>query len=83
MPVYFWDDPENAKYHGAYFARFPGVWYHGDFVLINSVTGGVTMLGRSDGTLNPNGVRFGSAELYNICEFLVFFSTINPVLYAY
>lgn len=42
------------------------VWYHGDFVLINSMTGGVHMLGRSDGTLNPAGVRFGSAELYNI-----------------
>ncbi|KAJ3152306.1 hypothetical protein HDU89_001526 [Geranomyces variabilis] len=68
MPVYFWDDPKNEKYHGAYFARFPGVWYHGDFVLINSKTGGVTMLGRSDGTLNPSGVRFGSAELYNILD---------------
>ncbi|KAJ3015842.1 hypothetical protein HKX48_004346 [Thoreauomyces humboldtii] len=68
MPVYFWNDEGNAKYHGAYFDRFPGVWYHGDFVLFNSTTGGVTMLGRSDGTLNPSGVRFGSAELYNILD---------------
>ncbi|TPX55051.1 hypothetical protein PhCBS80983_g05642 [Powellomyces hirtus] len=68
MPVYFWNDEGNKKYHGAYFDRFPGVWYHGDFVLINSTTGGVTMLGRSDGTLNPSGVRFGSAELYNILD---------------
>ena len=42
------------------------VWYHGDYVLVNSKTGGVHMLGRSDGTLNPSGVRFGSSELYNI-----------------
>ncbi|KAI8822851.1 uncharacterized protein EV422DRAFT_494168 [Fimicolochytrium jonesii] len=68
MPVYFWNDPNNEKYHSAYFARFPGVWYHGDFVYVNAKTGGVTMLGRSDGTLNPAGVRFGSAELYNILD---------------
>ncbi|KAI9012847.1 hypothetical protein BC832DRAFT_548173 [Gaertneriomyces semiglobifer] len=68
MPVCFWNDPEDAKYRSAYFDRFPGVWYHGDFVYINPHTGGVTMLGRSDGTLNPAGVRFGSAELYNILD---------------
>lgn len=45
-----------------------GVWTHGDFCLINSKTKGIQMLGRSDGTLNPNGVRFGSAEIYNIIE---------------
>lgn len=44
------------------------MWYHGDFVVINPVTGGVLMLGRSDGTLNPGGVRIGSAELYNLVE---------------
>lgn len=69
MPVYFWNDPNNEKYRAAYFSKFPHVWYHGDFVMINSTTGGVTMLGRSDGTLNPSGVRFGSAELYNICMY--------------
>lgn len=45
-----------------------GVWAHGDFCLINEITGGVIMHGRSDGTLNPNGVRFGSAEIYNVVE---------------
>ncbi|KAI9095263.1 hypothetical protein DFS34DRAFT_191801 [Phlyctochytrium arcticum] len=68
MPVYFWNDQDNAKYRGAYFDRFEGVWYHGDFILVNSATGGFHMLGRSDGTLNPAGVRFGSAELYNILD---------------
>ncbi|KAI8908028.1 hypothetical protein EDD86DRAFT_208747 [Gorgonomyces haynaldii] len=66
MPVYFWNDPGNEKYKQAYFSNFEGVWYHGDYVHLDSKTGGVLMLGRSDGTLNPNGVRFGSAELYNI-----------------
>ncbi|KAF9436500.1 hypothetical protein BGZ76_003755 [Entomortierella beljakovae] len=68
MPVYFWDDPEHKKYRGAYFDNYQGVWYHGDFVWINPNTGGIVMLGRSDGTLNPNGVRFGSAEIYNIVD---------------
>ena len=45
-----------------------GVWAHGDFCMINSHTGGVQMLGRSDGTLNPNGVRFGSADIYHTIE---------------
>ncbi|KAI9197150.1 uncharacterized protein BJ171DRAFT_241045 [Polychytrium aggregatum] len=68
MPVGFWNDPNHEKYRGAYFDVFEGVWHHGDFVYINSKTGGVIMLGRSDGTLKPAGVRFGSAELYNIVE---------------
>ncbi|KAI1308708.1 hypothetical protein EDD11_004249 [Mortierella claussenii] len=69
MPVYFWDDlPEHKKYKAAYFDHYAGVWYHGDFVWINPNTGGIVMLGRSDGTLNPNGVRFGSAEIYNIVD---------------
>ncbi|KAJ3321193.1 hypothetical protein HDV06_004536 [Boothiomyces sp. JEL0866] len=66
MPVSFWNDPKGEKYQNAYFKQVKGVWYHGDFLTINSATGGIVMLGRSDGTLNPNGVRFGSAELYNI-----------------
>jgi len=68
MPVHFWDDPEHKKYKAAYFDNYAGVWYHGDFVWINPNTGGIVMLGRSDGTLNPNGVRFGSAEIYNIVD---------------
>ncbi|XP_074640597.1 acetoacetyl-CoA synthetase-like [Tubulanus polymorphus] len=68
MPTSFWNDEENALYKKAYFSKFPGVWAHGDFCSISSQTGGILMLGRSDGTLNPNGVRFGSAEIYNIVE---------------
>ncbi|ORY53091.1 acetoacetate-CoA ligase [Rhizoclosmatium globosum] len=66
MPVFFWDDESGEKYFNAYFANFENVWYHGDFMEVNPKTGGVVMLGRSDGTLKPSGVRFGSADLYNI-----------------
>ncbi len=67
MPLCFWGDTaESRLYFNAYFARYAHVWHHGDFMTINSETMGITMLGRSDGTLNPAGVRFGSAELYNI-----------------
>ncbi|XP_013064717.2 acetoacetyl-CoA synthetase-like [Biomphalaria glabrata] len=68
MPVYFWNDDDGTKYKKAYFNKFPNIWAHGDYCLINSETGGVLMLGRSDGTLNPNGVRFGSAEIYHVVE---------------
>ncbi|RIB26226.1 acetoacetate-CoA ligase [Gigaspora rosea] len=69
MPIYFYnDDHKNSKYMSAYFSNYPSIWYHGDYVWINPNTGGVVMLGRSDGTLNPGGVRFGSAEIYNIVE---------------
>lgn len=70
MPVFFWgDDPvKRTKYTGAYFDHYPHVWYHGDYLLINPHTGGLIMLGRSDGTLKPAGVRFGSAELYNVID---------------
>ena len=68
MPVYFWEDENGVKYRKAYFEKFPGIWAHGDFCVIDSKTGGVIMLGRSDGTLNPNGVRFGSSEIYNVVQ---------------
>ncbi|OQR67029.1 acetoacetyl-CoA synthetase isoform X1-like [Tropilaelaps mercedesae] len=68
MPVFFWGDESGSLYHQTYFERFPGVWYHGDFCCINTNTGGIIMLGRSDATLNPNGVRFGSTEIYNIVD---------------
>ena len=68
QPTHFLNDPGNTKYSNAYFNGFPGVWTHGDFCLINERTGGLVMLGRSDSTLNPSGVRFGSAEIYNIAE---------------
>ncbi|OMJ16320.1 Acetoacetyl-CoA synthetase [Smittium culicis] len=69
MPIYFWGDtPDKARYMSSYFEKFPGVWYHGDYFYYNPETKGIIMLGRSDGTLNPNGVRFGSSEIYNIVE---------------
>ncbi|KAF1982486.1 acetoacetate-CoA ligase [Aulographum hederae CBS 113979] len=68
MPVMFWPPGEKGlkKYQGSYFELFPGVWHHGDFVRFNPATGGLLMLGRSDGILKPSGVRFGSAEIYNV-----------------
>jgi acetoacetyl-CoA synthetase len=63
MPVMFWNDDGGAKYHGAYFARFPGIWCHGDFAEITA-HGGIVIHGRSDATLNPGGVRIGTAEIY-------------------
>ena len=66
-PVYFWNDPENIKYKSAYFEHFPGVWRHGDYIKITD-TGGVIVYGRSDATLNPGGVRIGTAEIYRIVE---------------
>uniref|UniRef100_UPI003AADA494 acetoacetyl-CoA synthetase isoform X2 n=1 Tax=Centroberyx gerrardi TaxID=166262 RepID=UPI003AADA494 len=68
QPTHFWNDENGSKYHKAYFSTYPGVWAHGDYCKINPKTGGIVMLGRSDGTLNPNGVRFGSSEIYNIVE---------------
>jgi len=63
MPVMFWNDPDGAKYHAAYFARFPNIWCHGDFAEITR-HGGIIIHGRSDATLNPGGVRIGTAEIY-------------------
>ena len=67
MPIYFWNDQDNEKYNNAYFKKFPGIWNHGDFILINK-HGGVQIFGRSDATLNPGGVRIGTAEIYRIVE---------------
>lgn len=67
MPVYFWNDSDGSKYHNAYFDVFPGIWNHGDFIKITD-TGGIIMLGRSDATLNPQGVRIGTAEIYRVVE---------------
>ncbi|KAK8002607.1 hypothetical protein PG989_002326 [Apiospora arundinis] len=67
QPLTFWGAQGDAKYRSSYFERYgPDVWHHGDFVRIDVRTGGLTMLGRSDGVLKPSGVRFGSAEIYNI-----------------
>lgn len=67
MPVYFWNDPGGKKYHKAYFEVYENIWHHGDYVVISG-HGGVTMYGRSDATLNPGGVRIGTAEIYNVVE---------------
>ena len=67
MPIYFWNDPDGQKYHNAYFDQYDGVWYHGDYIEIND-HGGVTIYGRSDATLNPGGVRIGTAEIYRVIE---------------
>jgi acetoacetyl-CoA synthetase len=67
MPIYFWNDPDNKKYVKAYFEKYPGIWTHGDFVEITD-TGGVIIYGRSDATLNPGGVRIGTAEIYRQVE---------------
>ncbi len=77
MPIYFWDDAEGksissgtlpgAKYRSAYFNVYPNIWRHGDYIEINE-RGGVTIYGRSDATLNPGGVRIGTAEIYRHVE---------------
>ena len=67
MPVEFWDDPGGKRYHEAYFDTYPGVWRHGDWVAITE-HGGVVIYGRSDATLNPGGVRIGTAEIYRQVE---------------
>lgn len=71
QPVFFWGVSGAAKYQGSYFEKFTNengvpIWHHGDFIRFNPATGGLVMLGRSDGILKPSGVRFGSAEIYNI-----------------
>ncbi|MBA3011178.1 MAG: acetoacetate--CoA ligase, partial [Desulfobacula sp.] len=63
MPIYFWGDTDGSKYHSAYFDQYPGIWAHGDFIQVTP-RGGVIMFGRSDTTLNPGGVRIGTAEIY-------------------
>ena len=63
MPIMFWNDPDGRKYRAAYFERFPGVWHHGDFAEWTE-HGGIVIHGRSDATLNPGGVRIGTAEIY-------------------
>ncbi len=67
MPVCFWNDPDGRKYHEAYFSHFEGVWRHGDFIEITPRLG-VIVHGRSDATLNPGGVRIGTAEIYRPVE---------------
>ncbi|WP_108664936.1 acetoacetate--CoA ligase [Euzebya rosea] len=67
MPVGFWNDPDGTRYREAYFAEHPGVWTHGDFIELRP-EGGVVIHGRSDTTLNPGGVRIGTAEIYRAID---------------
>jgi len=67
MPLGFWDDAEGEKYHRAYFEVYPGVWRHGDYVLLTK-NNGMIFYGRSDAVLNPGGVRIGTAEIYRQVE---------------
>jgi acetoacetyl-CoA synthetase len=67
MPIGFWNDPDGARYRAAYFERFPGVWCHGDWIRATE-HGGFVISGRSDATLNPGGVRIGTAEIYRQVE---------------
>ena len=69
MPVSFWNDPDGSRYRSAYFDTFPGVWAHGDFIEFTE-HGGAVIYGRSDATLNPGGVRIGTAEIYRQVETL-------------
>ncbi len=67
MPIHFWNDQNGEKYFNSYFNAYPGVWKHGDNVVISNA-GGIIMYGRSDATLNPQGVRIGTAEIYRVVE---------------
>ncbi|GAA0491230.1 acetoacetate--CoA ligase [Streptomyces sp. NPDC046215] len=67
MPVRFWNDPDGSRYRDSYFEMFPGVWRHGDWITLTS-RGSVVIHGRSDSTLNRQGVRMGSADIYEAVE---------------
>ena len=67
MPIYFWNDENGEKFHKAYFSKHKKIWTHGDFISINE-RGGIRIFGRSDATLNPGGVRIGTAEIYKVVE---------------
>jgi acetoacetyl-CoA synthetase len=67
MPIGFWNDDDGARYHSAYFDVYPNVWRHGDWVSFTE-HGGMVVYGRSDATLNPGGVRIGTAEIYRQVE---------------
>jgi acetoacetyl-CoA synthetase len=73
MPLYFWDDPDGVRYRDAYFSTYPGVWRHGDWMLMTERSS-VVVSGRSDSTLNRNGVRLGSADIYAVVDKLPYFA---------
>jgi len=67
MPLYFWNDPDGARYRASYFEMFPGVWRHGDWIKITD-RGTAVIYGRSDSTINRGGVRMGTSEIYSAVE---------------
>jgi acetoacetyl-CoA synthetase len=67
QPAFFWADESGEKYHNAYFAEYENVWYHGDYIMLTEHDG-IVIYGRSDATLNPGGVRIGTAEIYRHVE---------------
>ncbi len=67
VPIGFWNDPGDKKFREAYFDKYPNIWTHGDYVALTE-TGGIVVFGRSDATLNPGGVRIGTAEIYRQVE---------------
>ena len=69
MPVGFWNDPDGKRYRDSYFTEYPGVWRHGDWIMIGP-EGGSVIYGRSDATLNRGGVRMGTSEFYRVVEAL-------------
>ena len=69
MPLYFWNDPDNVRYTESYFEMYPGIWRHGDWIKFNE-RGGCIIYGRSDSTINRQGVRMGTSEIYQAVESL-------------
>ncbi len=67
MPLYFWGDPNMARYRASYFEMFPGIWRHGDWIAFND-HGGCVIYGRSDSTINRQGIRMGTSEFYRVVE---------------
>ena len=67
MPLFFWNDKNNEKYHASYFNKYPNIWCHGDYT-VKTKNNGFIIFGRSDTTLNPGGVRIGTAEIYRQVE---------------
>jgi acetoacetyl-CoA synthetase len=67
MPLFFWNDPDYQRYRDSYFSTYPGIWRHGDWIKITP-TGSAVIYGRSDSTINRQGIRMGSSEIYRIVE---------------
>ncbi len=67
MPVFFWNDPDNARYKSSYFEMYAGIWRHGDWIMFND-RGGCVIFGRSDSTINRGGIRMGTSEIYRVVE---------------